>query len=205
MNAHALACDYCGCSRGEGRKREPVPPVSHVRGVKRCRQCGHEKSLWSFSRDRLRPDGHWHTCKMCAKTDWAERGKPRAAERKLEQAIQKPHRTGLAGLRQSPRGRGMDALPPDLRRKAEEILSRSLARARAEGRRLNQNQIALRIGCAISNARRVGDRSWSRRMLRLKGYRRAERRKMEQEAQLAQFRQRRAASGPPVIAWSLRP
>jgi hypothetical protein len=42
-------------------------------------------------------------------------------------------------------------------------------------------------------------------MWRLKGYRRAERHKMAQEAQPAELRERKAASEPTGITWSIQP
>jgi len=138
-----------------------------------------------FPVDRSRRDGRWHSCRACNERYWTTRGKLLALDRKLEQLSQRTDRSGLAGLRQLPRNMGgFDVLPPDLRLKAEQIFSRSITRAKADGRHLSQPQIAARIASAVSNARRVGDNSWARRMLRLKGYRRAERRQLQQQKQI---------------------
>ena len=67
-----------------------------------------------------------------------------------------------------------------------------LNRYRGRHPRRSQAQDALLIATATSNARRVGDRSWARRMWRLKGYRRAERRKAEQQTELIEIRVRNA-------------
>jgi hypothetical protein len=42
--------------------------------------------------------------------------------------------------------------------------------------------------CAASNARRVGDNSWARSMLRKKGYRRAERKQLQATVEQEQRR-----------------
>lgn len=202
MRANALECDYCHRSSSEEPRQEPMLPLTLLTGLKRCRRCAKEKPLVAFPRDRSRPDGRWHTCRACNRSYWTETGKPLARRRKLERVFQRAEtrRTGLAGLRQCARGRGargIDSLPPDLRFKARQILSDSLARARAEGRHLTQPLIAIRIASAISSAPRKGNRSWARRLRRLKGYRRTERRKMEQEIQSAQWRKtQKANSGP---------
>ncbi len=173
-------------------------------GSKRCRQCGQVKTLPFFPRDRSRPDGRWHSCRACNRHYWVTQGKLLTAERKARSRAQRGHFQGLAGLRHyrhEPVPELFARLRPDLRDKARLILSRSLERARHQGRRLSQQQIAARIGNAASNACRASDRSWARRMWRLKGYRRAERMKAEEEARLAEIRARNA--GKPRWSWRL--
>jgi hypothetical protein len=173
----------CGWPKSESLKRDASPPSSLLTGHKRCRHCGGEKPLGFFPRDRSRPDGRWHTCTMCNKKRWAEQGKQRAL-RKLEERIRRREnsRSGIQALRKHYRnGSAFDSLPPVLRRGAEMIWSNSLARAKAEGRHLSQPEIALRKANAVSNCVRVGDSSWSRSMLRHKGYRRAEREQKRSE------------------------
>jgi hypothetical protein len=151
-------------------------------GCKWCPRCKQNLCVTQFPVDRSRRGGRWHSCRSCNRRYWVERGKSLVLARKLEQISQRIDWSGLAGLRQHPRvAGGLDALPPDLRSKAEQIFSNSITRAKAEGKSLSQPQIAARIANAISNVRRLGDRAWSHRMLRLKGYRRAERRKLEQQ------------------------
>ena len=182
-NGSAWKCDYCGWPKSESRKRVASYTLSLLTGLKRCRKCGGDKPLGFFPRDRSRRDGHWHTCTMCNRKRRAELGKYRAL-RKLENKIRRRVNSlsGIEALRKNYRGgSAFDSLPPALRCKAELIWSNSLARARAEGRRLSQPEIALRKANAVSNCVRVGDRSWSRSMLRQKGYRRAERRKNFEE------------------------
>jgi hypothetical protein len=188
------------------RQRGTAGPISLLTGRKRCRVCGHDWPLGFFPIDRSRPDGRWHTCSACNKNHWREHGKQRALGRKLQVKLEQARtsRTGLSGLRKYHTADGLfDSLPVELRLKAQMILSNSLARARAEGRKLSQPQIALRIAAAVSNCVRVGDRSWARRMWRLKGYRRAERRKAEKEATQAEIRARneRGPTRHKVIPW----
>ena len=186
----------CACGWPQSKKVKQVErrlPDSLVTGKKCCHVCHRDKPLGFFPQDRSRLDGRWHTCRLCNGNRWREHGKSIAAERKLAKRIAQAQnsRNGILGLRKYHRsGKGLEGLPPDLRYKAQGIISRAIARAKAKGRRLSQERFALLTACAISNARRVGDRSWSRRMLRLKGYRRAERRQAEKEAQLAEIRAR---------------
>jgi hypothetical protein len=53
---------------------------------------------------------------------------------------------------------------------------------------LSQPKRALLMACAASNAKRVGDHSWSRRMKRLKGWRRQRLRDFEQQVHLTEMR-----------------
>jgi hypothetical protein len=198
----------------EGREpraeQRPMPAPCAAKGFKVCRQCGQEKELRFFPRDRSRRDGRWHSCTLCRKRIWADREKPLALRHKQEQAALQPKRSGIPGLRRYYRkGKGLAGLPPYERFQAQRNLSRSLARAKDEGRQLSQPEIALRIANAISNVRRVGDRHWSRKMRRLKGFKRAERRKLvrlaEQEPAIAAVREARRAAKAPRINWQLRP
>jgi hypothetical protein len=95
--------------------------------------------------------------------------------------------SGLPGLR-SYHNRDGDrffSLPPDLRCKAEELLNKYLA---SHMWHMIPTRYAALVACAASNVRRLGDRSWARSLRRHKAYRRAERRKEAQEAQLAAIR-----------------
>jgi hypothetical protein len=184
-NGSAWKCDYCGWPRSESRKVAASPQLPHLAGHKRCRKCWTEKPLGFFPRDRSRPDGRWHTCTMCRKNRWKEHEKPQIELRRKVRLSPPAAKSGLAGLRRYYGGRRdtvYDSLPPGLRRTADTLWSSYVARAREEGRRLSQPQIALMKARAVSNAQRVGDHSWSRRMLRLLGYRRAERRKRFEQA-----------------------
>jgi hypothetical protein len=184
-NGSAWKCDYCGWPKSESRKLAASPPLSLLTGLKRCRECRAEKLLGFFPRDRSRPDGRWHSCTMCRKNRWIVHEKPLLQLDRRAKSSLLAAKSGLKGLRKHYGGRRAavyDSLPPALRRIADLLCSGYVDRARAEGRRLSQPQIALMKARAVSNAQRVGDRSWSRRMLRLMGYRRAERRRrFEQE------------------------
>jgi hypothetical protein len=155
--------------------------------------------------DKSRRNGRWHTCTLCRKRIWAEQEKPRLVQRGLDERRERSKYNGLDGLRHLPRSGGLASLPPPVRFDANRIISRSRARAKAEGRHLSQPQTALLIARAVSNAKRVGDRSWSRKMRRLKGYKRAERRRAQQEAVIASLRQARTATKEAHINWQLRP
>ena len=160
-NGSAWKCDYCGWPKSESRKRQTLPPSSLLTNLKRCRKCGAEKLLGFFPRDRSRPDGRWHTCTMCRKNRWREHEKPRLELRRTEQSSVRAAKSGLVGLRRHYGRRRQtvyDSLPPRLRRTADTLWSSYVARAREEGRRLSQPQIALMKARAVSNAQRVGDR-----------------------------------------------
>lgn len=223
MRSRAVECEYPCRQSNEELKREPLPqplakpkPLSLLTGLKQCRRCGDEKPLDFFPRDRSRPDGRWHTCILCNRRYWPEQGKRLAFERKLngklERESQKTHRSGLAGLKKCPRGGGIEALPPDLRLKAQRIVSRSIAKANAEGRRLSQEQTAAITACAVSNAPRFGDSAWGRWMLARKGYLAAQRRRMEQDVQrmeqeirLTEQRESRGNNQALSVNWGLQP
>ena len=147
-------------------------------GEKRCRKCGHTKPLRFFPQDRSRPDGRWHTCRLCNNQYWKERGKWLALRRKYD----KESRSGLRGLRHySHGGEPLASVPPPLRPLAEQLLSKYLDRHRDH---MTPALYASLHGTAASNAVRVGNTSWCRSMLRRKGWRRQERRQAEERAQL---------------------
>jgi hypothetical protein len=110
----------------------------------------------------------------CNRQHWKQLGKRQAAEKKAPEKAQHPSRTGLQGLRQYGRKDAgeFDSLPQELRRSARQLLNSYLDRHKHH---LTGPLIACLHGCAASNVRRLGDRSWARRMWRLKGYRRSER------------------------------
>lgn len=145
---------------------------------KLCRGCGDWKALAFFPRDRSRPDGRWHTCRLCNRKRWQATGKHDAAMKKERERTERVTRTGLKGLRQYPHpGDRFTSLPFDLRPNAQRLLNRYLKRHRHH---MTPALYASLHATAASNARRVGNRSWARRMRRLKGYRRAERRMLPQ-------------------------
>jgi hypothetical protein len=167
-------------------------------GLKWCQRCQKSLCITKFPVDRSRPDGRWHACRDCNQRYWEERGKLLAIQRKLDCLMEraKNDRSGLRGLRKYRNTGGLDTLPAELRANAQEILNDSFARAEAEGLHLTQQQIAARRANAVSNAPRKGDRSWARRMWRFKGYRRAERTRMEQEARISETHDRNTAVKP---------
>jgi len=147
-------------------------------GNKRCRKCGMCKALGFFPKDRSRPDGRWHSCRACNRAYWRQRGKALAARRKALQKVSHPSRTGLQGLRQYRRKNGGEfaSLPEELRWPARQLLNKYLHRHRHH---LTGPRIACLIACAASNVRRLGDRSWARRMWKFKGLHRTMRREAE--------------------------
>jgi hypothetical protein len=108
-------------------------PYSYSSGptaTKQCRRCTQWKTLPFFPRDRSRPDGRWHTCSACNRTQWKEHSKERTAQRRWQNG--RDSRTGISGLRRY-RNRSGDRfsnLPPDLRWKAERLLSKYMERHR---------------------------------------------------------------------------
>jgi hypothetical protein len=108
--------------------------------------------------------------------------------------MQHPSRTGLRGLREYRRKNAgeFDSLPPELRWKARQLLNRYLARHKHH---LTGPRVAALFACAASNVRRLGDRSWARRLWRLKGYHRTMRRSLEAQAQQDAIPTRRARRG----------
>lgn len=105
-----------------------------------------------------------------------------------------PSRTGLHGLRQYRRKdcEEFASLPPELRRPARQLLNKYLARHKHH---LTLPRIASLHACAASNVRRLVDRSWARRMWRLKGHHRTMRRSLEAQAQQDSIPTRRARRG----------
>jgi hypothetical protein len=159
---------------------------------KQCRKCHALKPLAFFPRDRSRPDGRWHTCSACNRQRWKTQGRTLAADRKAREQAERQSREGLSGLQQYRRkDSGLRALPPGLRYKAQQLYSYYMHNHR---RHLTQQRCALLLACACSNAKRLGNRSWARRMWRLKGYRRAERRKLPEAERLAEIRARNAGT-----------
>ena len=165
-----------------GQPHSYVPTPS---AVKHCRKCAQSKPLDFFPRDRSRRDGRWHTCKACNGQRcrflrWAAR------KHKQQELISSPPppapRLRLEGLKSYRNTSGelpFSHLPPRERFIARQLFIKYLDRHRGPG--LSQPKQALLMACAASNARRVGDRSWSRRMKRLKGWRRQRRRDFEQQ------------------------
>jgi hypothetical protein len=167
--------------------------------TKRCRQCGDVKTLPFFPLDRSRPAGRWHTCRACNRLHWTTRGKRIAAEVKAQAQADHRKLTGLAGLRHYRHHKAQElftSLSPAYRPVARQLLNKYLTRHSGH---MTRHRYAALIACAASNAPRVGDRSWARRMWRLKGYRRAERRQAEEATRLAEIRVKNA--GQPRI-WS---
>jgi len=156
--------------------------VNHSDGDKRCPKCGIYKALGLFPRDRSRPDGRWHTCRACNRECWKRQGKFLAAEKKAREKALHQSRTGLRGLREyrrkQPAGE-FASLSPELRWKARQLLNKYLDRHKYH---LTGPRIAALCACAASNVRRLGDRSWARRLWRIKGYYRSQRRRLEAEA-----------------------
>ena len=173
------------------QSHDPLQTSTGPFATKRCRKCGAVKTLAFFPRDRSRPDGRWHTCRACNRLYWHRWGTHLAGFNKRDKQAKRKSRSGLKGLRKYPHQRNREAfasLEPELRFVAQNLLNRY----RARHPRRSQAQDALLIATATSNARRVGDRSWARRMWRLKGYRRAERRKAKEQAELIEIRARNA-------------
>ena len=138
-----------------------------------CRKCGRSKTLAFFPRDRSRADGCWHTCRLCNSQHWKATGKQQAALKRARERAEKITQTGLRGLRQyGHSGDSFASMPYPLRWTAERLLNKYLAIHRD---RMTPALYASLHATAASNAHRVGDRSWARRMWRIKGYRRAER------------------------------
>ena len=164
---------------------------------KKCRRCEQAKPLEFFPRDRSRPNGRWHTCKRCNGQRcrflrWAasEHKKqeflsspPPAPRRRLEELKSYRHTSGELPF---------SHLPPRERLIARQLLNKYLDRHRGPG--LSQPKQALLMDCAASNAKRVGDKSWSRRMNRLKGWRR-QRLREQTELEPSQNRTRIAQQG----------
>jgi transposase-like protein len=180
-----------------GRKRLYSLPVTI--GHKRCPRCKRNLPVEQFPVDRSRPDGRWHSCSDCNQAYWNTRGKRLAAGRKQAEHSARQTRQGLTGLRQYRHRKGLTlfaSLPAPRRDIAHRLLNKYLARHRYN---LTRQRIALLIACAASNARRVGDNSWARSMLRRKGYVRAERRHEEQATRLGEIRSQ--SFGEPRV-WS---
>jgi hypothetical protein len=177
-----------------GQPNSPSSYVAAPSAVKDCRKCAQSKPLESFPRDRSRPDGRWHTCKQCNGQRcrflrWAAR-KPKQQELISSPPPPAPRRRleGLKSYRNTTGDLPFSHLPPRERFIAQQLFNKYLHKHR--GPRLTQPKQALLMACAASNARRAGDRSWSRQMKRFKGWRRQRRRNFEQQIQLAEMRAR---------------
>src|SRR5215469_11414393 len=177
--SYSITC-FSHLSQFESLRGEALPEMRPV------------QTLAFFPRDRSRLDGRWHTCRACNRLHWREIGKQRSAWRKQKKRVKRESRQGLQGLKKYPQKRrrsSFESLPESLRWIAQQLFNRYAAKHRG---RLTQPRLALLMACAASNARRVGDSAWARRMRRLKGYRRAEGRKAAQEEQLAEIRAKNA-------------
>jgi len=157
----------------------PNSPNSYVPtpyAVKHCRKCGQSKPLELFPRDRSRPDGRWHTCKECNR-QWCciLRLAVREHKKRVLAASPQPQpasRRRLDGLKSysNTSGERFSQLPTRVRFIAQRLFNKYLHKHHGPG--LTQPKIGLLMATAASNAKRVGDSSWSRRMNRLKGWRR---------------------------------
>jgi hypothetical protein len=163
--------------------------------TKLCRKCGESKPLSLFPRDRSRPDCRWHTCKECNAQRCRFLRWARSEHKKQDFAASSPpppaSRRRLGGLKSYRHTSGdlpFSHLPPRERLIARQLFNMYLDRHRGPG--LSQPKMALLMACAASNVKRVGDKSWSRRMKRLKGWRRQRRRNFEQQIHLAEMRAR---------------
>ncbi len=169
-----------------------VPTLS---AVKDCRKCGQSKPLEFFPRDRSRPDGRWHTCKRCNAQRcrflrWAVRDhkKPDVAASPPAQPASRRRLDALKPYRNKSGDLPFSHLPPRERYIAQQLFNKYVNRHRGPG--LTQPKYALLMATAASNARRVGNSFWGRRMRRLKGWRRQRRRDFEQQLQLKENRSR---------------
>jgi hypothetical protein len=156
-------------------------PVSSV--TKQCHKCGDAKPLAFFPRDRSRPDGRWHTCKLCNQQH-GRLVRQAASEQKVLalRSLPAASRRRLTALREHSDGcrrRVFEQLPRSLQQLAWGIYQKALrTHVQRYGFRAGQPKRALLWACAVSNAQRVGDSSWSRRMKRLKGWRRQREREL---------------------------
>ena len=147
--------------------------------TKLCGKCGQRKTLPQFPRDRSRPDGHWHCCKECNGKRLRLLRLAESRRKKWEimflPAPANPRRRleGLKSYRKKRksknRGERFSNLPPLIRCFAEQLYINYLHKHR--GPRLTQQKRALLKACATSNAWRVGNSFWGRRLRRLKGWR----------------------------------
>jgi hypothetical protein len=154
----------------------PHSSVPTPSAVKRCRKCGQLKPLELLPRDRGRPDGRWHTCKECNQ-QWCRFQRWAVREHKKRELAASPPPQPAPGRRldglksyRNTSGERFSQLPTRGRFIAQQLFNKYLHKHRAP--RLTQPKMALLMACAASNAKRVGDKSWSRRMKRLKGWRR---------------------------------
>jgi hypothetical protein len=162
--------------------------------VKDCRKCGQSKPLELFPRDRSRRDGRWHTCtscngQRCRFLRWAatEHKKQEVAALPSAQPASRWRLDGLKSYRNKS-GELFSRLPPRERFIAQQLFNKYVHRHRGPG--LSQPKMALLMATAASNARRVGNSFWGRRMRRLKGWRRQRQRDFKQQPQLKENRSR---------------
>jgi hypothetical protein len=165
-----------------GHPNSPNSYVPTPSAVKHCRKCGQSNPLEFFPRDRSRRDGRWHTCKecngqRCRFLRWAVREHKKRELAALPPALP-ASRWRLEGLKSYRNTNGERLSQPSPRERfiAQQLLNKYLHKHRGPG--LSQPKRALLMACAASNAKRVGDNSWSRRMKRLKGWRRQRQREL---------------------------
>jgi hypothetical protein len=159
-----------------------LPRSSTPSALKQCRRCGQAKPLAFFPRDRSRPDGRWHICKLCNQQHGRLMRQAASEQRRLALQTSPPPHQRLEALRAScnrNRATVFERLPRSLQQQAWSIYHKALRTHRQRyGFSASQPKRALLWACAVSNARRVGDNSWSRRMKRLKGWRRQRQREL---------------------------
>jgi hypothetical protein len=165
--------------------------------MKRCQRCQRWQRLSEFPLDRSRRDGHWHTCRLCNR----KRGRllrRDARERKKRELLTAPPpiptfpRPRLSGLKKyrNKSGEAFANLSPVERLIALQLFNKYMQQR--QGVQVLQPQRALLMACAASNAKRVRDSRWGRRMRWLKGQCRRQR-ELEQQMQLAEIPDRNAA------------
>jgi hypothetical protein len=156
--------------------------------TKQCRKCRSTKPLGFFPRDRSRPDGRWHTCKLCNQRHGQMVRATAREQRALVLTSQPPpprQRLGaLKAHREGHRNTVFEQLPRTIQQLAMRIYHKALGtHVQRYGFPAPQPKRALLWACAVSNAQRVGDNSWSRRMKRLKGWRRQRQRELLKQLQ----------------------
>ena len=154
---------------------------------KKCRMCGQAKPLAFFPRDRSRPDGRWHTCKLCNQQHLQTLRQAASEQRRLALQTSPPPRQRLEELRASSNSNGatvFERLPRSLQQRVWGIYDKALhTHVQRYGIQASQPKRALLWACAVSNVQRVGNNSWSRRMKRLKGWRRQRQRQLLKQLQ----------------------
>ena len=181
------------------QSNHPVFCLSQISAAKQCRKCGQTKPLGFFPCDHSRPNGRWHTCKLCNQQHGRLVRKAARDRKALALRSLPPPPCRRLDVLEAQRGRRggtvFEQLSPYLQQQARRICHKSLrTHVQRYGFRASQPKSALLWASAVSNAQRVGDSSWSRRMRRLKGWRRQRQRDFVQQVQLAEMRARNAAS-----------